>query len=245
MKKIAIFGANSAIALACARRFASAGAELFLVARDAGRLAQVSADLKARGAKVVHEHIVDLSDCSKHQQVFDLAEKALGNIELALIGYGVLGSQAEAQNSFAATEEVLLLNLRSPISLLTIIANRFEALRSGKIAVISSVAGDRGRQSNYVYGASKGGLSIFLEGLRNRLYPSGVQVLTIKPGFVDTPMTSHIDKKPFVVKPEVVARDVERALKWNLNTVYTPCIWWPIMFIICHIPELLFKRLKL
>ena len=245
MKKIAIFGAHSAIAVACARRFAATGAEIFLVARNGEKLAQVSADLKARGAAQIYEYGADLSDCARHQEVFSAAEKALGNIELVLLAYGVLGSQAEAQDSFAATDEVLLVNLRSPISLLSIIANRFEALRAGKIAVISSVAGDRGRQSNYVYGASKGGLNVFLEGLRNRLYPSGVHVLTIKPGFVDTPMTAHIEKKPFVVKPEVIARDVQRALDWNLNTVYTPCIWWPIMFIIRHIPEFIFKRLKL
>ena len=136
-------------------------------------------------------------------------------------------------------------NALSVISLLTLLANHFEQQRHGCIAVISSVAGDRGRQSNYVYGTAKGALSIFLQGLRNRLHKSGVQVLTVKPGFVDTPMTASLPKGPLWATPEKVAEDIDKAIENKRNVLYTPSFWFLIMAIIKSVPESIFKRLSL
>jgi decaprenylphospho-beta-D-erythro-pentofuranosid-2-ulose 2-reductase len=245
MKTVAIFGATSAIAVAYARLEAVEGAKLFLVARNKDKLSTIIDDLKARGASEVNYLIADLGDVSKHEGIVKEVESTLNQIDIAFVAYGSLGEQLSAQHSFEETDAILRVNFFSVVSLLTVVADRFETLRKGKIAVISSVAGDRGRQSNYIYGASKGALNIFLEGLRNRLYPADVQVLTIKPGFVDTPMTAHIKKGPLFASPSQVANDIKRALEWNLNTLYTPWFWMPIMIIIRSIPEFIFKRLKL
>ena len=245
MTTIAILGATSAIATACARLYAAEGFKLFLAARNSDKLKVLEDDFKARGADAVFTYEVDLSDVSKHQEMLTKAESLMGSVDIVLVAYGSLGDQLLAQHSYQQTDEILRTNFFSVVSLLTIVADRFETIRAGKIAVISSVAGDRGRQSNYIYGASKGALNIFLQGLRNRMYPSGVQVLTIKPGFVDTPMTAHLKKGPLFASPATVARDIKRALDWKLNTVYTPWFWLPIMIIVRAIPEAIFKRLKL
>mgnify|MGYP000704499895 CR=1 FL=1 len=133
----------------------------------------------------------------------------------------------------------------STISLLTHIANKFEEQGKGTISVISSVAGDRGRQSNYIYGTAKGALNIFMQGLRNRLHRAGVQVLTIKPGFVDTPMTADLSKGILWVQPEKIADDIYQAIKKNKNEIYTPWFWRPVMMIIKSMPGFVFNRLKL
>jgi len=129
--------------------------------------------------------------------------------------------------------------------LLTLLANRFEAQRHGTLAVIGSVAGDRGRQSNYVYGTAKGALAIFLQGLRNRLHPAGVRVLTVKPGFVDTPMTASFKKGPLWAAPEAVAAAIVAAVERGRDVIYTPWFWWGIMTLIKLVPERVFKKLKL
>lgn len=245
MKSVVIFGATSAIATASARIFAASGAALFLVARNAEKLDILKDDLIARGAKAVHCRLCNLDQIEEHESLYQEVKTALGQIDVAYIAYGVLGDQKAAEDSVEQTDAILRTNFFSVVSLLTILANDFEKARHGQIAVISSVAGDRGRQSNYLYGASKGALNVFLEGLRNRLYSAGVHVLTIKPGFVDTPMTAHVKKGPLFAQPDTVARDIARALKWKLNTLYTPWFWWPIMLIIRNIPEVIFKRLKL
>lgn len=245
MKSVVIFGATSVIATACARRFAAEGCKISLVARNAHKLAPLVEDLTARGAAEVHSHVYDLDRVDQHKALFEEIEKSLGQIDLVFIAYATLGNTERARTSVAEAEAILRTNFFSVVSLLTIAATKFEAEKRGKIAVISSVAGDRGRQSNYVYGTSKGALNIFLQGLRNRLAPAGVQVLTIKPGFVDTPMAKDVPKGPLVAAPDTVARDIVRALKWNFNTLYTPWFWLPIMLIIRSIPECIFKRLKL
>lgn len=245
MKSIVIWGATSAIATACARLYALEGARIHLVARNEEKLSLLVSDLTVRGAAAVSYAVSDLSDVSQHKRLFEESQKALGTIDIALIAYGSLGDQLIAQHSFEKSEEILRTNFFSVVSLLTILADYMEMAHAGTIAVISSVAGDRGRQSNYIYGASKGALNIFLEGLRNRLAPSGVQVLTIKPGFVDTPMTAHIKKGPLFAQPGQVARDIKMGIDWKLNSLYTPWFWWPIMIVIRMIPEFIFKRLKL
>jgi decaprenylphospho-beta-D-erythro-pentofuranosid-2-ulose 2-reductase len=164
---------------------------------------------------------------------------------VVLLAYGVLGNQSAGENSFAAAREVFDVNFTSAASWITQAAHYFEMRREGCLAVITSVAGDRARASHYIYGAAKGGLGFFLEGVRLRLQGTGVRVVTIKPGFVDTPMTAHLPKSVLFARPETVARDIVRALDGKNGVIYTPWWWRIIMGIICAIPEPLFRRLKL
>ena len=162
-----------------------------------------------------------------------------------MLAYGYLPNQGEAQQDFNEAKMTIDINYTSCVSILEIAARYFEQQKRGFITVISSVAGDRGRQSNYLYGSTKGALSIYLQGLRNRLYPSGVQVLTVKPGFVDTAMTYGQPGMALVAKPEQIARRVVRAIEKGKDTVYTPAFWTLIMFAVRSIPEKVFKRMKM
>ncbi|MDQ3814774.1 MAG: SDR family oxidoreductase [Armatimonadota bacterium] len=245
MRKVLIIGATSVIAQEVAKRFAAQGDQLFLVARHAERLEAVAVDLRVRGAAKVESLAVDLLEFDRHAEIINRAVEALGGLDTVLIAHGILGDQKAAAQDYQVTERELRINFLSVVSLLTPIANLFEQQKKGTIAVISSVAGDRGRQSNYVYGTAKGALNIFLQGLRNRLYPSGVHVVTIKPGFVDTPMTAHLKKGPLFASPETVANGIYRAIVKQRNVVYVPWFWSGILGIIKAIPEFVFKRLKL
>jgi short-subunit dehydrogenase len=175
----------------------------------------------------------------------DAAFAAFGGLDVALIAHGTLPDQSRCQERVADTLAALAVNFTATIALLTPLASRFEAQRQGCIAVITSVAGDRGRQSNYVYGAAKGGVEIFLQGLRNRLHRCGVAVVTLKPGFVDTPMTAAIPKNPLFASPRRVGRAIHRAIEARRDVVYIPWFWRPIMFLITSLPEAVFKRLRL
>lgn len=245
MTRILILGATSAIAEHTARRYAERGAQLMLVARDQDKLKRLSEDLVIRGAGKAEWQALDLNDTTRHEKLLVQTEKQLGGLDLVLIAYGTLGEQAAGEQDYAAALHELETNCLSVLSLLTLIGNRFEAQQSGSIAVISSVAGDRGRQSNYIYGTAKGALTIFLQGLRNRLHRAGVQVLTIKPGFVDTPMTREFKKGLLWVKPEVIAAGIVKAVDKRKDVVYLPFFWRYIMLIIKLIPEFIFKRLSL
>ena len=245
MRKILILGATSAIAQATARLFAADGAAFCLVGRGEARLEIVAQDLTTRGAGQALCLTADLGQVEGHRELIQRAEAALGGLDLALIAYGTLGDQQAGQADFAVAHRELHTNFISVASLLTHLANLMEPRGQGTIAVISSVAGDRGRQSNYIYGAAKGGLSVFLQGLRNRLAPAGVAVLTVKPGFVDTPMTTAFAKGPLWVGPEVVAAGIHQGVVKGREVVYTPWFWRYVMWIIRAIPERFFKRLKL
>lgn len=245
MKKVIVLGATSAIAQATVRLLAARGASLYLVGRNAQNLEAVAKDAATRGAAKVESQALDLNDCGAHEALVEKATQALGGLDAAVLAHGVLGDQEESQRSWAAAETVLRTNFLSAASLLTVLANRFEAQKAGTLVVISSVAGDRGRQSNYVYGASKGALNVFLQGLRNRLAKSGVAVVTVKPGFVDTPMTAHIPKNKLFASPEKVARGLLSAADSRKDEVYVPGFWALIMLIIRTIPEFMFKRMKL
>ena len=199
-------------------------------------------DRTAEGRSIKNLTVVD---DATHEAVASVPERALGGIDGVLMAHGVLGDQQEAEKSWLAASKILHTNFVGPASLLTHVANLLEEKRAGTIVVISSVAGDRGRQSNYVYGASKGGLTTWLQGLRNRLAPKGVRVLTVKPGFVDSPMTAHLPKNALFAKPEAIASGIMRAVAMKRNVVYLPFIWWPIMTVVRAVPEFLFKRLKL
>ena len=248
MSKIVIFGATSAIAAACARRWIALGNDLHLVGRDQAKLDVLRTDLdvrKGEGQKI-SATVADLSDLSRHAALFDEAVAALGGMDVVFVAHGTLPDQANCEASVEETMKQIGVNGLSPISLATIAAQRFETAGRGTIAVISSVAGDRGRQSNYTYGAAKGMLSIFLEGLRNRLARHNVHVVTIKPGFVDTPMTAHISRKGGLwAQPDAIAAGIVAAVEKGRDVAYLPAVWWPIMFIIRHIPERIFKRLSL
>jgi short-subunit dehydrogenase len=200
----------------------------------------VADDLRVRGA-TVETAVADLDDPAVHDDLFARAAP----LDVVLLAHGVLGDPQDTAKDAEAAERVLRTNLLAPVSLLTRAAQRMEAQRSGRLVALSSVAGDRGRGSNFVYGASKAGLTAFLSGLRNRLYPTGVRVVTVKPGFVDTPMTAHLPKNPLYASPERVARDIVRAVDRGRDVVYTPWWWRIVMFIVRTIPERIFKRLSL
>ena len=244
MKRILIIGATSAIAEATARLFAARSDALFLVARDATRLEQIAADLGVRGATRVATATLDVTDFDRHVEILDMAERDLGGIDTVLIAHGTLSDQKECEQSAAALRREFDVNATSVMALLTHVANRFESRRNGTIAVFSSVAGDRGRSSNYVYGSAKAAVSAFLSGLRQRMYRCGVKVVTIKPGFVDTPMTRSFAKGPLWATPAAIAPRIVAAIDAGKATVYVPAWWRLIMAVIGALPEWLFVRLR-
>jgi len=244
-QRVLVVGATSAIGYEATKSFALAGARLFLTARNPDRLAAVCDDLRVRGAAQVEAALLDATDVERHEPVMRSALATLGGLDCVLVAHGTLPDQAACERSVAETLRALEVNCTSTIALLTVLGNYFESERQGCIAVITSVAGDRGRQSNYVYGTAKGALNIFLQGLRNRLYRAGVAVVTIKPGFVDTPMTAGIPKNRLFTTPERVGRSIYDAMLAGRDVAYVPWFWRPIMAIITSIPERVFKRLKL
>ncbi|HEY4034642.1 MAG TPA: SDR family oxidoreductase [Ktedonobacteraceae bacterium] len=243
--RVVIIGASSAMAYEAAKCFARDGADLFLVGRSAEKLTTVADDLKVRGAKRAETYVLDLCELDRHQEMFEQAIASLGELDMLLIAHGTLGDQHKSEQSVAETMQELQTNCLSVIALLTISANYFEQQRHGCIAVVSSVAGDRGRKSNYVYGTAKAAVSAFLQGLRNRLSSAGVSVVTIKPGYVATPMTAHLKKGLLTASPQSVGYGIYEAMKKGKDVVYLPWFWRPIMFIIKCIPERIFKRLSL
>ncbi len=247
MTNILIFGATSAIASACARLWAAQGYNLCLVARNQEKLDSLVTDLLVRSSddQQIEGFCSDLNRLDTHQSLFDKALSDLGKLEIVLIAHGSLPEQTACEQSVSLTMDEITTNALSAISLLTIAGNHMEAQQSGVIAAISSVAGDRGRQSNYVYGSTKGMVTLFMQGLRNRLVKKGVAVVTIKPGFVDTPMTTDFKKGPLWAQPETIAKGIIQAIDKRKDEVYLPWFWCWIMLIIRHIPEPIFKRLSL
>lgn len=240
--RVLIVGATSAIAAEVARLYAGRGASLVLTGRNPARLAAVGDDLRVRGATVETE-VLDMLDHDRHAAVVRQAFSA--RLDVALLAHGDLPDQERCQVEPGEAARVLQLNLVATVELLTLLAREFEAQRSGTIAVISSVAGDRGRQSNYVYGAAKAGVSVFLQGLRQRLHPAGIRVVTLKPGFVDTPMTAHLPRNPLASSPRRAGRAIYRAIEARRDVAYIPWFWRPVMALIRAMPEALFKRLRL
>jgi len=240
-----MLGATSAMAIATARKLATREASFYLVARSASKVEAVAKDLETRGATSVAVKVMDLDDTAAHLQMLAAAAETLGHIDLALIAHGVLGDQDQAQADYAVAEAILQTNFLSAVSLSTWLANYFEARHAGTLAVISSVAGDRGRKSNYVYGASKGALNIFLDGLRNRVDRHGVHVLCIRPGFVATPMTAHLPQNALFAQPNAIADGILKAIVKRKDNVYLPPIWAPIMFMVRSIPQSVFKKMNM
>lgn len=243
-KNILIIGAGSAIAVATARLYAEQHCRLYLTARNEEHLALQKEDLLLRGALEVDYALLDANSFDEHDAILERAAETLGSIDIALICHGSLPDQSKCEEDFQLALQEINTNAVSVISLVTRIANRLAAQRSGCIAVVTSVAGDRGRQSNYVYGGAKGMVSIFLQGLRGRLLRSNVQVVDIRPGFVDTPMTAAFAKGPLWSSPEQIAQSIVRGILHKRHTVYAPGYWRIIMFVVRSIPEVIFKRLK-
>jgi hypothetical protein len=188
---------------------------------------------------------MDLVDATLHESLIKRAKNSLGKIDLVFMAHGTLGDQSACEKSWAQSLKILDENFLSQASLLTIVANEFDFARHGHIAVITSVAGDRGRAKNYIYGSAKGALSLFLGGLRNRLAAKNIPVTDFRLGFVDTPMTTHYKKGPIWAKPEAVAHGIVSAIEKKKDVVYLPWFWRWIMMVIRNIPERVFKRMKI
>jgi short-subunit dehydrogenase len=245
VKKIVIAGATSAIARGFARAAAEHGDAIFLVGRSEQRLEETAADLRVRGALTTGTFVMDLRDTARHAEMIEAGDKAMGGFDTLLLAYGTLTDQAAAERDPDVLQRELATNFTSAAALLMLVGNRFEAQKKGAIGVITSVAGDRGRQSNYIYGAAKAGLIAFTSGLRGRLFPAGVSVTDIRPGFVDSPMTAQVKKNPLFAQSEPVGRAIYRAVDRQKSVVYLPWFWRYIMLIIRSVPEAIFKKLKI
>jgi decaprenylphospho-beta-D-erythro-pentofuranosid-2-ulose 2-reductase len=245
MKYVIILGATSGIASALAYKLAEEKYNIILAGRDEEALNALSKDITIRyNVKTIVKRFEALN-YNSHDAFFNECLNEVNAIDGIVLCYGYLGNQGEGEHDFSIAKEIIDVNYTSPVSILSISANYFETQKRGFICAISSVAGDRGRQSNYFYGSAKGALALFLQGLRNRLSKSSVHVITVKPGFVDTRMTFGQEGMFLVAKPERVAKDIYKAIKNNKNILYTPFFWYWIMGIIKSIPENIFKKMKL
>jgi short-subunit dehydrogenase len=244
-KRILVLGATSGIAEAVCRMWADRGDSLFLVARNADRLNAVAADMRTRGASYVGTAVADLDDTASHPELLAHAINSLAGLDVAFLAHGVLGDQLEAERNYAVAGQILHTNIDSPISLLTWLGNYCAQRHAGTLAVLTSVAGERGRKSNYIYGASKAALSVFVDGLRNRIDREGVHVMTIKPGPVRTAMTQNMKGSSKFADVEVVAATLVKAIDKGTDIVWVPGIWRIIMAVIRVIPESIFKKMDL
>ncbi len=244
-RRILILGATSGIAEACIRLWAKRGDHLFLVGRNTNRLAAVVADARTRGAAYVDSAVVDLDRTEQHADLLAHAINSLGGLDIAYLALGVLGDQSKAERNFHDAAHIVHTNYTAPVSLLTWLANYCAQRHSGTIAVLSSVAGERGRKSNYVYGSSKAGLTAFVDGLRNRIDREGVHVMTIKPGPVKTSMTDGMKGQERFADVNKVAATIVKAIDRGQDIVYVPGQWRLIMSVIRAIPERVFKKLNL
>jgi short-subunit dehydrogenase len=242
---VLILGATSAIASALAREFAAHKFDLVLGGRDREELSALTSDLSLRYGIRAGVLTFDALDTQTHASTLRSFLSGAGNaLAGVVVCMGYLGDQAKGQCDWEEARRILETNFTGCVSALNIVANHFEPRRAGFICAISSVAGDRGRQSNYLYGAAKAGLSTFLQGLRNRLFHANVKVITVKPGFVDTHMTYGRPGLFLVASPESVAKGIFRAIAKGKDVVYLPWFWRPIMLIVQSIPEAIFKRLR-
>lgn len=241
MANVLIFGATSAIAQAVATRYADRGDRLYVVGRNAKKL---SALVDRLGDACVGHMVADLDDTDANERRVLEALDRLGSIDIGLIAHGLLGDQLETERSWSSAEAVFRTNLLSVVSLVIPLANVLEDQRRGHLAVMSSVAGERGRPRNYTYGSAKGALSLYLQGVRSRLWAAGVDVHTLKLGPVDTPMTKTHEKNALFAKREDVARSIVQRVDGRGGEAYVPKYWAPIMGVVRRLPEPLFQRLR-
>jgi len=243
--KIIIIGATSAIARSTARLYAEQNSQIFLVGRDEGRLRELKADLELRGANSIENLTLDITNCNEHANVINKSIQFLGHIDIAIICHGSLPDQKKCESNFREIEKAININGLTTISFCTEISKQLELQKAGTLAVITSVAGDRGRQPNFIYGAAKSMVSTYLQGLRGKLLPFDVHVIDIKPGLVDSPMTAKFEKGALWSTPELVAIDIVSGIKKKRHTIYTPSYWRFIMAAVCSIPEVIFKKIKI
>ena len=242
-KYLLILGASSDIAKAIAKKYASHGYCLYLAGRSSEELKADAIDLTSRFNVQASAYYFDVLDYSSHERFYDSLSPKPDGVILAV---GKLGNQVESESDFKKAEEIINTNFTGCVSILNIVSNDFEERKQGFIIGISSIAGDRGRQSNYIYGSAKAALTAYMSGLRNRLSRSNVSVITVKPGFVKTKMTEGLKLSPqLTASPEDVAMDVFNAYKDCNDVIYTKWYWDFIMFVIKNIPEGIFKKMKL
>ncbi|MDF1792069.1 MAG: SDR family NAD(P)-dependent oxidoreductase [Thalassobaculaceae bacterium] len=246
INRILVLGATSAIAERWCRLRAAAGDSFLLVARDGDKLAAIAADLTARGA-TVGTSTEDLADTADADTRFSRWTGTLGGIDTVFLAYGILGDQQEAQSDTAALARGLQANFTSAVVWCELAARAFELAGAGTLVAISSVAGDRGRRTNYAYGAAKAGLSTYLEGMAHRFAGTEITVICVKPGFVATPMTAHIDGRdgPLWATPDQVAEDIEKAVRKRRPEIYTRWFWRFVMLVIRHLPRPIFNKMKI
>ena len=246
MRHIVVLGATSAIAEACARLWSERGDGLILVGRNAARLEEIAGDLRIRGAAAVWPIQADLTETARIPEVIQRFHDCAPSIDAVLIAHGTLPDQHECDCSVLALQNALAVNGTSTVVWLSTLAQMFEERRAGVLAVIGSPAGDRGRATNYSYGAAKALVHTFAEGLRHRLWSKGVRVLVLKPGFVDSPMTSAFDKGgPLWSTPASIAPRIVSAIDRSEGVVYLPGYWRGIMLVIRHLPWLIFRRMSI
>jgi short-subunit dehydrogenase len=244
-ENVLLLGASSAIARRLAARWAARGCNLLLAGQDLDDLSRSAADLRLRFGVQASAREFDATDFDGHREFFGRSAKVFaGGLSGVAFCVGWM-ADAETETDFDATRRMIDVNYASAVSLLNLAGEYFQERRAGWICALSSVAGDRGRQSNFRYGSTKAALTTYLQGLRNRLSPYGVAVTTVKPGCVDTAMTYGLKKLPLLASPERVAADIDRAILRRRSIVYTPRIWRPIMAAIRLVPEPIFRRMKL
>lgn len=243
MPTVLLLGASSDMAIAIAKKYASAGYAIQLAARNATRLQPLQSDLTIRSGATCTLHEFDAESPGSHPAFF---ESLTTKPDISICIFGYLGDQQRAQSDWTECERIIQVNYTGAVSILNIIANHYAAQQTGVIAGVSSVAGERGRQSNYIYGSAKAGFTAYLSGLRNRLFHDKVHVVSVQPGFVYTRMTEGLPlPKLLTAKPEDVAATVFKAIEKKKNIVYVKWFWRWIMLIIKSIPEFMFKKLKM
>lgn len=242
---VLILGATSPIARAVANEYAELGHDIFLAARDRDEAQRIASDIAIRYEVRTTAAAFDAVQTGTHAELLEHVEAALGAIDVAVLAFGAMGEQEESQDDFASARRVIDTNYTGAVSICELLAAAMVERGRGTIIGISSVAGERGRKSNYVYGSAKGAFTLYLGGLRNRLTEHGVGVLTVKLGFVDTRMTFGMETAIPVASPEEAARAIVGAARNGRDVLYYPRFWRPIMGVIRAIPERLFKKLSL
>jgi len=244
--KIVVIGATSGIAEHCCRLWAAEdGADFVLMARDTAKAEKIAADLEVRGARSTSLAKAEFFDPAAIE-AFAEAAVAAGAVDVVLIAHGWLSDQQSCQDDLALCRESLEVNAVSPVLFAEAFAAHFARANRGTIAIIGSVAGDRGRKANYTYGACKGLIGRYAEGMQHRFAGSGVKIVLIKPGPTDTPMTASQKAAGRKLAPVAqVARETVDGIRRGRPMVYTPLLWWPIMLIVRHIPRFVFNRLSI
>jgi len=240
-----VLGATSRVAHALAHALAARGHDVCVAARDLDEAERVAADVRVRSGHASVALRFDATDFDAHAAFIDSVEAAVGALDTVVLAFGEMGAQADSERNAQAARQVIDVNYTGAVSVCERVAERLISRKRGTIIGVSSVAGDRGRQSNYIYGSAKGAFTLYLQGLRNRLFPLGVHVLTVKLGFVDTRMTWGMSTRIPIAAPEAAAQAILSAAAGGEDVLYYPRFWRGVMTLIGAVPERVFKRLKL